>query len=242
MNHYPRHIGDWMRDTAHLSEVEECIYSRMIDMYYSREKPLPVDAVAVCRLVRAASKEARAAVGTILAEFFVLQDDGWHQKRCDEELAKYAEKSTKAAASVSVRWNKRNTNVDTNVLRTYAERNTNQEPVTNNQEPVKPKATRASALPVWLPPEVWGKWVSHRGSKLTKHAIPLQIRKLDELRAQGHDPTLLVNLAIESGWATFWPPRTATRTDARQDVADQIFKRGKYADGRDITLVAERVD
>lgn len=91
MNHYPRHIGDWMRDTAHLSEVEECIYSRMIDQYYSREKALPADKASVCRLVRAASKEARKAVDVLLAEFFSLEADGWHQKRCDLEIAQYLE-------------------------------------------------------------------------------------------------------------------------------------------------------
>tara|TARA_R110000868_G_scaffold142759_11_gene360243 strand:- start:998 stop:1855 length:858 start_codon:yes stop_codon:yes gene_type:complete len=87
MNHYPRHIGDWMRDTAHLSEVEECIYSRCIDQYYSREAPLPADKAAVARLVRASTAQARKAVGVILDEFFKLEDDGWHQKRCDQELS-----------------------------------------------------------------------------------------------------------------------------------------------------------
>jgi uncharacterized protein YdaU (DUF1376 family) len=36
VNHYPRHIGDWMVATAHLSEIEECMYSRMVDAYYAR--------------------------------------------------------------------------------------------------------------------------------------------------------------------------------------------------------------
>lgn len=96
MNHYPRHIGDWIRDTAHLSEVEECIYSRCLDQYYSREKPLPADPASVCRLVRASSKEARKAVETVLNEFFSEQADGWHQKRCDEELQTYRERVEKA--------------------------------------------------------------------------------------------------------------------------------------------------
>lgn len=114
MNYYSRHIGDWMRDTAHLSEVEECIYSRMIDQYYSREKPLPCDQAMVCRLVRAASKEARKAVGVILAEFFVLEVDGWHQKRCDAELQRFAEKSAKAAKSAAARWGKSHSDDDAN--------------------------------------------------------------------------------------------------------------------------------
>ncbi len=135
MNHYPRHIGDWIRDTAHLSEVEECIYSRMIDQYYSREKPLPIEQPAVCRLVRASTKEARKAVDVVLCEFFELQSDGWHQKRCDSELKRYAEKSAKAAASALVRWGalhiEGNANAHANAFKEHCEGNANQ-----NQEPV----------------------------------------------------------------------------------------------------------
>jgi uncharacterized protein YdaU (DUF1376 family) len=89
VNHYPKHIGDWMTATAHLSEVEECVYSRMTDQYYAREAPLPLDVIACCRLVRASNAAARKAVPTVLREFFSEQPDGWHQKRCDEEIAGY---------------------------------------------------------------------------------------------------------------------------------------------------------
>jgi uncharacterized protein YdaU (DUF1376 family) len=107
VNHYPKHVGDWITATAHLSEVEECIYSRMLDQYYSREAPLPADAAAVVRLVRAVSAAARKAVPTLLREFFYLEEDGWHQKRCDEEIAAYKSKSAKAATSSAIGWRKR---------------------------------------------------------------------------------------------------------------------------------------
>lgn len=147
MNHYPRHIGDWMRDTAHLSEVEECIYSRMIDQYYSREKPLPAEKTGVCRLVRATTREARKAVDVVLAEFFALEPDGWHQKRCDAELAKFGEKSAKAAKSAAARWGQPqgdgNANAHANAsanamqthMRTHSEGNATHQPPPNSQEP-----------------------------------------------------------------------------------------------------------
>ena len=91
MNFYQRHIGDWVTATAHLTEVEECIYSRLIDQYYARESVLPLEIEKVCRLVRASSKESRKAVATVLEEFFEKTDDGWHQKRCDAEIAKFKE-------------------------------------------------------------------------------------------------------------------------------------------------------
>jgi len=139
VNHYPRHIGDWIRDTAHLSEVEECIYSRMVDQYYAREKALPADRAQVCRLVRATTREARKAVDTVLEEFFAAEPDGWHQKRCDEELAKYAEKSAKASKSAAARWGKSDANghanASPNAERTQSEGNASHKPLASNHEP-----------------------------------------------------------------------------------------------------------
>ena len=37
----------------------------------------------------ATSKDERKAVETVLNEFFDLRDDGWHQARCDAEVAAY---------------------------------------------------------------------------------------------------------------------------------------------------------
>ncbi len=91
MNFYQRHIGDWVTATAHLTEVEECIYSRLLDQYYARESALPLEIEKVCRLVRALSKDSKKAVTTVLEEFFDKTDDGWHQKRCDAEIAKFKE-------------------------------------------------------------------------------------------------------------------------------------------------------
>lgn len=91
MNYYEHHIGDYAEATAHLSFVEDAAYSRLIRKYYAQEKALPADLKAVQRLVGARSKEEREAVETVLAEFFELQEDGWHQTRCDEVIAKYLE-------------------------------------------------------------------------------------------------------------------------------------------------------
>src|SRR4029077_17164085 len=113
VNHYPRHIGDWMVATAHLSEVEECVYSRLIDAYYAREQPLPLDLVACCRLVRAVSAPTRKAVAIVLPEFFTQQADGWHQKRCDEELIAFRERSELAKRAINARWSKKNTERNT---------------------------------------------------------------------------------------------------------------------------------
>ena len=104
MNFYPFHIGDYASATAHLSMVEDSAYRRLMDVYYSREAPIPADAAQACRLVRAQSKEERKAVDTVLREFFTLTDDGWRHARCDAEIAVNREKSAKAAKSAKQRW------------------------------------------------------------------------------------------------------------------------------------------
>ena len=88
MNYYEHHLGDYAEATGHLSFVEDAAYSRMIRKYYATEKPLPVEKISVQRLVGARTKEERDAVSSILDEFFVLKDDGWHNNRCDSEIEK----------------------------------------------------------------------------------------------------------------------------------------------------------
>ena len=117
----------------------------------------------------------------------------------------------------------------------------------------KPSAP-ATPLPGWLPAEEWDRWRKHRGRKATGEAAMLQIAKLGELRAQGYDPPRMISLAIESGWATFYPPRApptsinGSAAQGRAEVADFIFKRGKHGNReqkpdaeRDITGESERV-
>lgn len=86
MNYYPHHIGDYLRDTVHLSLVEDAIYRRMLDIYYSSEKPLPLDFDYLCKMVRATKTEERELTSWVLGQFFQKCDDGWRNKRADEEL------------------------------------------------------------------------------------------------------------------------------------------------------------
>jgi uncharacterized protein YdaU (DUF1376 family) len=88
LNFYKHHIGDYAQATGHLSFVEDAAYSRLIRKYYADERPLPADLKAVQRLVGARTRDEKDAVQSVLEEFFKLTGDGWHNKRCDAELAK----------------------------------------------------------------------------------------------------------------------------------------------------------
>ena len=152
MNFFKKHIGDWIRDTAHLSAVEEGIYSRLIDQYYSREKPLPVDIKAACKLARASSKNERLAVSYVLDSYFTLKENGYTHDRCDSEIKYYVANANKNLANGKLGGRPRKTSMKStepetqwvnsglclgSVLETQTIRQpltTNQEPLTTNQE------------------------------------------------------------------------------------------------------------
>jgi len=129
VNYFDLHIGDYDKATAHLTACEDGIYGRLLRRYYDTEAPLPNDLKAIQRLVRARARDERAAVQTVLDEFFELTDDGWRHKRCDDEIARYQEKRNKAKRSADARWgNKQNScdgnaNASADAMRTHSDGN-----------------------------------------------------------------------------------------------------------------------
>lgn len=144
MNYYERHIGDYLKDTSHLSLLEHGIYTRLLDVYYTREGALPSDQVA--RLIGARSKDEREAMQSVLSEFFKLVDGAWSQDRCEREISRFKDKQRKAKASAEVRW--AHTERNANAMRTYSGGNADgMLPVTSNQTPVSNTPKPPSAQP-----------------------------------------------------------------------------------------------
>lgn len=85
MNYYERHLGDYARDTGHLTIMEHGVYTLLLDRYYVTEAPLP--AGEVYRLARARTDDEIAAVDAVLREFFVLTDGAYVNGRTEEEIA-----------------------------------------------------------------------------------------------------------------------------------------------------------
>lgn len=100
MNYYEHHIGDYAAATAHLSLIEDAIYSRLLRRYYMDEAPLPADAAVCVRLAGARTAEEREAAEAVINEFFPVADDGLrHNKRADEEIAVYKQRMAAAIAN-----------------------------------------------------------------------------------------------------------------------------------------------
>lgn len=136
MYYYQHHIGDYRKDTSHLTLLEHGIYRQLLDLYYTNELPLSLDHAYNMRLVCVRTADESKAYENVLKDFFVQCEDGFHHKRCDDEILKFHGKSEKSRDAAYKRWGN-----NANALPTHSERNAigdaNQEPRTKNQEPIK---------------------------------------------------------------------------------------------------------
>jgi len=98
MHYYQHNIGDYRRDTSHLSLLEHGVYRQLMDMYYLSESPIPRETQLVFRRLSARTNDEQKAIEIILSEFFYLTDEGWSHKRCDSEIAVYRDKADTARA------------------------------------------------------------------------------------------------------------------------------------------------
>jgi uncharacterized protein YdaU (DUF1376 family) len=96
MNYYERHLGDYAKDTGHLSMLEHGAYTLLLDRYYSSESGIPAD--KAYKVAKAAKREERAAVDAVLSEFFTLTDGLWIKNRVEEEIQHYLDSIPEAEA------------------------------------------------------------------------------------------------------------------------------------------------
>lgn len=90
MNYYKRHLGDYARDTGHLTALEHGIYTLLLDWYYVNECPIPFD--KAIRIARGNPEQTQM----VLEEFFKRQETGqkgWIHSRADREIQEYQAKA-----------------------------------------------------------------------------------------------------------------------------------------------------
>ena len=106
MVYYQHFIGDYRRDTRHLTLLEHGAYRELLDQYYLSEEPIPLDESKLMRLLSARQDDEQQAIKNVLNDFFVSTDRGYIHKRCDIEIAEYHSKSQSASANAKARWKK----------------------------------------------------------------------------------------------------------------------------------------
>ena len=136
MKYYQHHIGDYIKATRHLSPLEDGLYRRLLDQYYSSEAPLPLGLPEVSRLVGAKTAAQKKATESVLNEFFEKNQFGWNNRRADAEILKFRDKSEKAKASATYKWKAMRSHSEgiADAVHPHSDGNANHKPITNNQE------------------------------------------------------------------------------------------------------------
>jgi uncharacterized protein YdaU (DUF1376 family) len=142
MHYYSHNIGDYRKDTSHLTLLEHGIYRQLLDTYYLDEQPLSNDLTKLMRSHSVRNADEQQSLQNVLTDFFELTESGYIHKRCDAVIADFHGKSEKARASANARWankqkgsKQRQSKRNTNALQTQSESNPNGM-LTNNHKPL----------------------------------------------------------------------------------------------------------
>lgn len=128
--------------------MEDLAYRRLLDLYYSSEKPITNDIKKLSRLISLPDFEDD--IKQVLEDFFESTDDGYVQNRVVEEIAKYHAKADAARANgkkggrpkkakqnpEETEGEPKKTQSDNLANPEKTGSKANQEPITNNQETV----------------------------------------------------------------------------------------------------------
>lgn len=176
MNYYKHYIGDFQRDTTHLSLTERGAYLALIHHYYATEQPLPNTHALLCRIAGAITPVEQRAVKAVMS-FFKATESGFVHNRIEAELEKAGQradtnreiavareakrKATRDAKKTGLDEHEQSTNRARIVTRTEHEQSTNDQPipVTNNQE-AKAKPTPLASVPSAddVKADLWRRW------------------------------------------------------------------------------------
>jgi len=214
MHYYQFHVSDYIHDTAHLSLEEDLAFRRLLDLYYTQEKPIPNKTHEVARRIRMSKHEH--SIQIVLEEFFMfdMERDCWTHKRCDETISAYQAKAERNREIGKLGGRPKANQLET---QTVSNKNPNQEPLTINQEPKK------SATKVACPPDVglqeWEDWLSLRKAK----KAPVTETVLKSARKEAEKAGITLNAFL-----TLWCARGSQglqadwlKTNERQSFAQQ---------------------
>ena len=145
MHYYQFNIGDYAKSTKHLTLIEDIAYRRLLDIYYDTEKPLTLNVKQLARI--SGMTDYAAEINNVLNDFFIETENGYAQKKADEEISNYHAKAVVARVNGQKGGRPKKTQSEprktqsvnlANPAETGSEANykpltINQEPLTNNQ-------------------------------------------------------------------------------------------------------------
>ena len=215
LHFYKFHIGDYKSATSHLSNEEDLAYRRLLDMYYDTEQPIPLDTEWVSRRLRVGSD----CVFSVLRDFFVQQEDGWHHVRCESELENYR-RLAEIARHNGARGGRKPSGFPAgsesvasgNPMETHLQ--ANHKPLTTNHQPV-----RNTEPPVGVSDVVWQSFLTLRKAKKAP-VTPAAVSRLEkEASKAGMSLEAALEVCCARGWTGFKAEWLADGTKGAQTMA-----------------------
>ena len=213
MHYFQFHIGDYRAATAHLSNLEDLAYRRLLDWYYDTEQPIALkDVDKIARRIRLDP----VTVETVLRDMFEAEGDLFRNSRADQEIAKYHELQDSAKRGAAMRWHKSGSATPLQTI--------NHEPLTNNQEPKKRQRT-AVQCPPDVDPQIWDDFVTLRKAK----KAPITQTSLNGIEREARKAGWPLNRAIQECVTRGWQGFNASWVSTPQKTANAFPERNLAA-------------
>ena len=159
----PLYVGDYLRDTQHLSEAEDGVYCRLLMHYWASGEPLPADNKKLAAIARVSLHKWMGRYRQIMLTFFSPNAESWHNRRMDFELARWREQSVNNQKAARIRW-------DADAMRAHSDGNANAMPPVPVPVPVpvpevntRSKTLAANAAGAWE--EFWQNYPKKTAKK-----------------------------------------------------------------------------
>jgi uncharacterized protein YdaU (DUF1376 family) len=231
VHYYPHHIGDFISDTARLTDSQCMAYLRLIWHYYDTERPLDNDPESLAFKIGASVSD----VNLILKHYFVLDGEVWRKARCDSVIYEYHGKADKARKSAESRWKNAKAkqsdsdgNANASEINANESKNdANQKPITNNQDnTLKELAPQQAAKPTkratrlpddWKPDREYWEAAALINKSITQEWFVSTAHKFKDywIAKSGKDAT-------KADWLATW------RNWVRRDIENTRSPPGQY--------------
>lgn len=209
MHYYQFHVSDYLFDTAHLTFEEDIVYRRLLDLYYTSEKAISSDLMAVARRIR--MPEHEHIIYSVLNEFFLFDDDNsaWKHKRCEEAIQSYKNKREQNQKNGKLGGRPRKNPEE----QKNPEKKNKTDTKPHDQKPPKENKVIKIAVPEGITEETWEAFKALRRAK----KAPISQRALDGIAREARKAGWLLEDALIEMTARGWAGFSAEWVTPKQD-------------------------
>ncbi len=230
MNYYQFHIGDFNSATRNLTRVQRALYRDLLDMYYDKECPIPLDLDSV-KFKLGITKNEEIDLKILLKEFFNKNELGYSNVRCDSEIYKYqANTIAKSKAGKASAYKRKQKSTRVEHALNSVELTSNQEPVTSNHKPTTKNQEPINTEKImWLDKQAWLDFEQHR-KEIKKPLTDLSRKKnLSVLEANQQHQREIINSTIANRWSGLFKPKgniseTNNQRERKLSVSERAAK------------------